>query len=67
MRQQLTTRFDRPKAEARAKSIKHGTDLTMSDINRAALNIGFSELECSKADDPNEFKKFVLENQEVKL
>ncbi len=67
MKQQLTTRFDKPKLETRARSIAHGTNLTMSDINRAALNIGLDKLECLKADYPNKFEQFVLDNQEVKL
>ena len=67
MKQQLTTRFDKPQIEARAKALVTSDKLDMSKINRAALNIGLDKLECLKADDPNKFEQFVLDNQEVKL
>ncbi len=67
MKQQLTTRFDKPKIEARARSIAHGTDLTMSDINRAALNIGLEILEVQKITyNKSVFEQYILDNQEAK-
>ncbi len=67
MKQQLTTRFDKPKIETRARSIAHGTDLTMSDINRAALNIGLEILEVQKITySKSVFEEYILDNQEAK-
>lgn len=41
----LTTRFDRPLMESIAKELTDGTDLTVSDIHRAAMNLGLCELQ----------------------
>ena len=44
----LTTRFDRPLMESIAKELTEGTDLTVSDIHRAAMNLGLFEFRSSK-------------------
>jgi hypothetical protein len=44
----LTTRFDRPLMEKMAKELAEGTDLTVSEIHRAAMNIGLTELASNK-------------------
>jgi hypothetical protein len=68
MKQPLTTRFNKQEIEVRARSLAHGTDLTMSDINRAALNIGLNEIEELKKDYPDrfDFEGIILSKQGVK-